>query len=92
MSKYKDIEGSVPVHGDITPITRKKIEQLDSTLWPDMSVSQLWDQRIILNNRLQQASSTGSGAIVQQLQRGLQQLDALIKQKSAQAPDEMHLI
>lgn len=91
MSKYKDIEGAVPVNGDITPITRKKIEQVDSSQWNEMTVSELYDQRIILSNRMSQASMSGNPAILQQIECGLRALDAIISERS-QGSDEINLI
>lgn len=92
MANVKDLEGSVSVTDDITPITRRKIDQLDASKWPDMSVNELTEQRIILSNRIAAASGYGGNmSVVQQLQRGLASLDAMIAQKSA-GDDEVHLI
>lgn len=88
MSKYKDIEGAVPVNGDVTPITRRKIEKLDTSRWYEMNISELTDQRIILNNRIMYASTSGNGGVIQQLQRGLAQLDQLIAEKSAEGNND----
>lgn len=87
--KYKDLEGSIPVNGDITPITRQKIEKLDSSQWPDMDVSALYDQRIILTNRIAAASSSGSYGMVQQLEHGLKYLDSILASKKT---DEWYLV
>lgn len=91
VSKYEEYEGAVNVNGDITPISRKKIENLDSMKWPDMSISELTDQRIILNNRIMQASASGNLGIVQQLKRGLFYLDELMVEKSSRDED-IHLV
>lgn len=88
MSKIKDLEGSISVTDDITPITRQKVESVDSNAWSNMSVSELYDQRIILSNRLVQASASGNYSIVQQIQRGLNQIDAIL----ASHENEIHLI
>lgn len=90
MSKYKNWEGSTPVNGDVTPITKQKIEQLDSSQWESMSNSQLYDQRIILTTRIAQASAVGQISIVHQLERGLQYLDGLLASRGNS--DEIHLL
>jgi len=89
----KDFEGSVSVNGDVTPITRQPIDKLDSTRWPEMSVNELTEQRIILSNRISAASAYGGNAsVINQLQRGLATLDGLIRQRSQNDGDEMFLI
>lgn len=92
MSKYKNIEGAVPVDGDITPITRRKIDQIDASKWPEMSIFELTEQRTMLQNRIYAASSGGNQSIISQLYAGLNQLDALIHLRGQAAGDETRLI
>lgn len=80
MSKRKNIEGAIPVNSDVTPITRKKIEQVDASKWHEMTTQQLFDQKVILTERLYQAQMVGNYHIVQQIQKGIQALDALLTQ------------
>lgn len=88
MSDYKKFEGSVSVEGDLTPITRQKIESVDSTDWDMMTVGQLYDQRIVLTNRMQQAAQSSFGAMaIKQMQTGLAQIDTLIAQKASKDID-----
>lgn len=81
--KYKDLEGSVPVDGNITPTTRQPIAQLDSSEWDNMTVSELVDQRVALYNRITLAQSMGQDQYVPAMQRGLVYLDNLLKIKGA---------
>lgn len=83
MTKIKNIEGAVPVDGDITPITRRKIDQIDAANWSSMSVNELTDQRIILQNRIIAAQCSGNGSLISQLRMGLAQLDGLIQQRGS---------
>lgn len=91
--KYKDVEGAVPVDGDITPVTRQKIDQIDASKWPDMSINQLTDQRIVLSNRIATVRGWGGNtSVIEQLQRGLNQLDTLLREKAKEQGDTTHLI
>ena len=87
--KYKNLEGSFPVNGDVTPISHQPIEQIDSSLWEDMTIGELVNQRIALNDRINRAQMMGLGGVAQQMQRGLIYLDSLITQK--QETQETHL-
>lgn len=73
-------EGSVPVDGDITPITRKDIDQIDSSRWPEMTLNELLDQRTILTNRIFAAQNNTS--VVTQMKRGLAALEGLIQERA----------
>ena len=84
-----DFTGSVNVKDDITPVTRQKIEQLDASKWPKMSLTELSDQHTILSNRIMAASQYGaSESTLSQMQRGLIQLEFMIKHKSMEFDDE----
>lgn len=67
---------------ELTPITKKPIQQVQSDQWRDMSVSELWDQRAILMQRLGYASQFGHPSMIQQISIGIEMLDALIDSKS----------
>ena len=85
----RQLEGSVPVHGNQTPITRRPVEELRADLWPEMSLVQLLEQRRIMTNRIGYASSTGNGNIIVQLEQGLKVLDNIIAEHGA--IEEVHL-
>ena len=90
MSKYSEIEGAVNVNGDMTPITRKPIEQIDSSEWHKLSTAQLHDQRIVLQNRMYSVANLPNGAAMYaQMQKGLAQLDAII---ATRTKDNIELI
>lgn len=82
MANIKDYEGAVNINGDITPITRVPIEQVTPNDWPTMDFNLLWDQRIILNNRMNLAYSSGNANIALQIQKGLNMLDSLLRQRA----------
>jgi hypothetical protein len=88
--KYKDLEGSVPVNGDITPITRKPIAQLDSSEWDNMTTTELVEQRMTLFNRMTLAQSMGQMQLVPAMQRGLNHLDLILKER--RETEDTHLI
>lgn len=89
-NKYKDLEGAVPVNGDITPITRKPIDQINSSDWDDMTTAELVDQRNSLFNRITLAQSMGQLQLVPEMNRGLTHLDAIIKLR--ESTEETHLL
>ena len=80
MSKYKDIEGAVPVDGDVTPISRQPINQIHGTEWHDMSMSQLHEQRGMLMTRMSVAANVCPSALPA-LRQGVAQIDAIINSK-----------
>ena len=79
--KREDLEGAVDVNGDITPITRQPIEQVDASDWTDRSVAELARQRVTLQQRLYYVQQHGSADMVKALKLGIAQLDLIIKSK-----------
>lgn len=88
MANVKDFTGSVSVNDDITPTTRQKIEQVTPDKWHLMDINALYDQRIVLNNRMVMALQTGHGNIASQLQQGLNQLDGLMQRIATEKASE----
>ena len=86
-SKYKDLEGSISVSGDKTPITRQDITEVNAAEWHNMSLIQLVNQREALAKRLMMAGE--NHAMRTGIQRGLARLDAIIRSKQT---DDIHLI
>jgi len=70
----------VDVNGNISP-SGKEVELVSADDWADMSVSDLFDQKIILNNRLSIVAVHGSPAMIKQIQIGMMQLDHMIASK-----------
>jgi len=68
--------------GDITPITREEIKKVKSTDWVDLNLSQLHTQLDTLLNRLHYARTIGHEEMIGQLNRGIAQLQLIIKKKS----------
>lgn len=81
IAKYKELEGSVPVNGDITPVSRKPIDKIDATLWEEMSFESLVDQQISLQKRIDMARTMGRPDMAKQMERGLSYLMQLIETK-----------
>jgi len=79
----------VDVNGDITPITRQPIPQVDAADWNNMSVAQLQEQLSVLEQRLLYAQQFGNSSLVIPLEQGINQLQALLILKT---PDELKLI
>ena len=75
------LTGAVPVDGDVTPTLRQEIKQVNANDWHKMSISELWEQRTTLNNRLVYAQQYAHPSIVQQLQNGLNTIDAILRSK-----------
>lgn len=76
--KLKPGEGAVNVNGDMTPITRQPIQQIERHRWHEMSVEQLFEQKQILSNRLMYAMRSQTPVIQQQLQAGINELDMIM--------------
>lgn len=66
------------------PSTGTEVELVDASEWKEMSVVQLFDQRIILNNRFAMASQYGNPNMLKQIQMGIATIDAIIKYKETQ--------
>lgn len=88
--KYKDLEGSISVNGDITPITRRPIDQLDSSQWDTMTDNELIDQRQALYNRMNMALTMGQSQLVPIMKQGLAHIDKLLKERGV--GESTHLI
>ncbi len=79
--KREDLEGIINVRdGDVTPITRQKIEKVDASDWEDLSVAELTDQLATLNKRLAFAHAQ-SPAMILPIRKGMLRLELLIKHK-----------
>lgn len=74
---------------DVTPITREKIKSVDATDWDNLNIAQLYEQLNTLEKRLFYAQSIGHQEMINQLNRGLVRLRALIHTKT---DDEIKLI
>lgn len=79
----------VAVDGDITPITRQPITQVNAGDWDTMNVSQLHEQLLVLEKRMMYAQQSGSIDMTNQLLRGINHLRGLIHLKT---PDELKLM
>jgi hypothetical protein len=69
--------GSVPVDGDVTPVTRQPIDHINAEDWTKMNVSDLHKQREILRARYYQALSVGIPA--QTIEQGIRTIDAILE-------------
>jgi len=83
MANVKDFTGSVNVlDGEVTPITRQKIDKVTPGDWAEMDISALWDERIVLDNRMAMAYQSGHAEIARQIQHGLNTIDALLQRRA----------
>ena len=74
--------GPISVDGDITPITKQPIDSIDASLWPDMDIADLHDQRVFLQNRLNIVLSNAAHPdVINQMNRGMQMIDQMIASK-----------
>lgn len=80
-SKYRELEGAVSVNGDITPITRQPIDQIDSSDWGEMSYAALSEQYEMLNKRMNVAKTMARPDLVKQMQRGMAHLLQVMETK-----------
>jgi hypothetical protein len=62
----------------------KEVEVVTADEWMNMSINDLFDQKLVLNNRLNIASQYGNPAMLKQIQAGIMQLEAIIRHKEQQ--------
>jgi len=79
--KYKELEGSVSVNGDMTPISRKPITKVNSTKWDTMSYEALGEQYSALQKRLDIIRTMNRPDLEKQMLVGLKHLSDLIQKK-----------
>lgn len=58
-----------------------EVEIVSADEWTDMTVTELFDQRIVLSNRLALCAQFGNPNMLKQINFGIQQIDAIIKFK-----------
>lgn len=58
-----------------------EVEIVSANEWADMSVTQLFDQRIVLANRLALCAQFGNPGMLKQINMGLNQIDTIIRYK-----------
>ena len=90
--KIEKYTGAVSVDGDVTPTLRKPIEQVDASDWPKLSSSELWDQRMTLQQRLVYAHNSAHPEIAKQIQGGIDMIDAILRSKATENEGDGRLI
>lgn len=80
---------AIAIDGKITPITKQEVPEVDAASWETLTVSELYDQLAILENRIMYCNQYGQGEAVKQIGRGVIQLRAIINRK---AGNEVKLI
>lgn len=78
-----DFTGSVSVNGDVTPVTRQPIDKVDAQNWENMTVSELHQQREILQRRYYQAIGAGLMGGSQTIDQGIKIIDMILEGKGA---------
>ena len=89
MANIKDLIGAVPVDGDVTPTLRQKIDQVNSNDWSQLPSQDLWEQRVTLMNRMVAAHQTNHPEMVPQIQRGIDYIDQLLRDKEPENQQNM---
>ena len=92
MKEEKKLEipkGPISVTADITPITFQKVEKLDASQWEDMTTTDLFKQRLILQQRIDAVAHMGNLPMHQQLIKGMLRLNEVL---STRDDDDMRLL
>ncbi len=63
--------------------TQPENKQIAADKWTTMTISELYAQKLILNDRLSAAAQVSNLPMYNQIQRGMIELDRIIQQKSA---------
>ena len=71
----------------ITPITHQPIKAVHGNQWTAMSISQLRIEQSTLRSRQLSLESMGKGGFAQQLEQGIQQIEAIITEKYRRADE-----
>ena len=82
-SQQVGTQTTIDTNSDRTPISQTPIERINADDWTNMSINELTTQQHILNNRMMVAQTTGQVAAIAGIQRGLQMIDLLLKEKGA---------
>ena len=81
--------GPISVTADITPITHQKVEKLDASQWEEMTTSDLFKQRLVLQQRLDAVALMGNLSMHQQLTLGMIRLNKVLSERD---DDDMRLL
>ena len=76
-------ENPIDVRSNKTPITKKDVQQIRADKWHEMSVSELYDQKGILDGRLVAAAQLGNFNLLRQVQMGIDAINEIITQKAS---------
>ncbi len=90
IKRYKEMEGSVSVNGDITPVTRRPIPQINANEWANMGYDELFRQHSDLKKRMLTVRTMGRPDLEKTMARGLAQLEQLMQEKHSD--DEVKLL
>jgi len=76
----------IDVNSNKTPITQQPIEEVNGgQVWLESSISDLYDQLRILQNRYYIALDLGKTEMALQIERGIMQIQAIIQVKQEDA-------
>jgi hypothetical protein len=62
----------------------EEVEVVTAEEWANMSITELYDQKMILNSRLTAVMQFGNPTMLKQIQLGIRQLDTVISYKEQQ--------
>lgn len=88
--KVDKLTGAVDVNGDVTPTLREKITRVKSNDWANMSIADLWEQRMTLAKRLVYAQQTAHPEIARQIQAGLNTIDQIIESREPESDGRLY--
>jgi len=74
----------IDVNDDVTPISQTPIKHVTSDVWSDSNLTDLHDQLMTLRSRHYSMLDMEKYEIAKQIQQGISQLEAIIKQKNAE--------
>jgi hypothetical protein len=84
MDTIQSNDTPIDVNSDVTPITKTPVKQVTSDEWNETNLTELHDQLMTLRSRYNAMLNMEKYDIAKQIQQGIVQLEATIKQKNAE--------
>jgi hypothetical protein len=87
--EIKEYTGSVSVEANVTPITRKPVNQVTPDQWENMVLQDLWEQKAFLLKRYYIVQAAGQQYLMTPIQTGIDTITEIITAKSKQLEDKL---
>jgi len=81
LNKKEEKNAPIDVNGSITPITKQEVPLVLPDQWSSMSISELYQQLNILQDRLTAAYELKQFRLIPQIQQGIDKINIFIKNK-----------